>query len=97
MDAQSYTAADSHWQPDYSGKPHAIWKNLSDGTWYGPDPVMVWGRGAVCVFPQDSDNPIWVPEQLVCAVYFPVHDPKDRTEPGDQGDSGLSTEELRFS
>ena len=97
VDAQSHTAADRHWRPDSSGMPHVKWKNLSDGTWYGPDPVLLWGRGAVCVFPQDADNPIWVPERLVRAVDFPVQKPEDRTEPRDQGDSGLSSEELRVS
>lgn len=97
VDAQYHTAADRHWRPDSSGMPHVKWKNLSDGTWHGPDPVLMWGRGAVCVFPQDADNPIWVPERLVRAVDFPVQKPEDRAEPRDQGDSGLSTEELRFS
>ena len=66
--------------------PHVKWKNLADGTWYGPDPVLVWGRGAVCVFPQDTDSPIWVPECLVHAVDFSVQNPKDSTEPRDQID-----------
>ena len=74
--------------------PHVKWKNLADGTWYGPDPVLVWGRGAVCVFPQDADNPIWVPEHLVHAVDFPVQKPEDRTEPRDPADTDLPTEEL---
>ena len=72
-------------------------RNLADGTWYGPDPVLVWGRGTVCVFPQDADNPIWVPERLVHAVDFPVQKPEDRTEPRDQTDTSLSTEELLIS
>ena len=54
----------------------------------------MWGRGAVCVLLQEADNPIWVPELLVRAVDFPVQKPKDRTEPRDLTDTGLSTEEL---
>ena len=37
---------------------------------------------------------MWVPEHLVHAVDFPVQEPEDRTEPRDQIDTGLSTEEL---
>ena len=89
VDAQSQITAERHWWPNSSGMPHVKWK-----TWYGPDPVLVWGRGAVCVFPQDADNPIWVPECLVCAMDFPVQKPEDRTEPRDLTNTGLSTEEL---
>ncbi|KAL6032002.1 hypothetical protein STEG23_020742 [Scotinomys teguina] len=44
------------------------WKELSSGLWKGPDPVLVWARGAVCVFPQDGEIPIWVPECCVRTV-----------------------------
>ena len=74
--------------------PHVKWKNLADGIWYGPESVLIWGRGAVHVFLQDAANPIWVPESLVRAVDFPVQKPEDRTEPRDLTDTGLSTEEL---
>lgn len=47
-------------------------KNLTDGTWCCPDPILVWRREAACVFSQDADSPVWVPEYLVCAVDFPV-------------------------
>ena len=32
--------------------------------WYGPDPILIRSRGAICVFPQNEDNPFWVPERL---------------------------------
>ena len=92
VDAHSQTAAERHWQPNSSGMPHVKWKNLADGTWYSPDPLLMWGR-VVCVFPQDVDNPIWVPERLVHAVAFPVQKPEDRTEPRDPTDTGLPTKE----
>ena len=38
------------------------------GVWHGPDPVLAWARGSVCVFPQDHLDPIWVPECLVRKV-----------------------------
>ena len=41
-----------------------MWKDVLDGRWHGPDPVLVWARGSVCVFSQDHRQPLWVPEQL---------------------------------
>ncbi|XP_039723118.1 endogenous retrovirus group K member 5 Gag polyprotein-like [Pteropus medius] len=29
------------------------------------DPVLIWGRGHVCVFPQGADGARWLPERLV--------------------------------
>ena len=34
----------------------------------GPDPVLVWERGSVCVFPQDHRQQLWVPERLTRAI-----------------------------
>ena len=31
---------------------------------YGPDPILIRSRGAICVFPQEEDNPFWIPERL---------------------------------
>ena len=28
------------------------WKDPVEGRWHGPDPVLIWGRGHVCVFPK---------------------------------------------
>ncbi|EGW09651.1 Retrovirus-related Gag polyprotein [Cricetulus griseus] len=39
-----------------------------EGLWRGPDPVLTWARGSVCVFPQDQQDPVWVPECLVRKV-----------------------------
>ena len=38
------------------------------GCWKGPDPVLVWERGSVCVFPQDHRQLMWVPELLTRAI-----------------------------
>jgi hypothetical protein len=29
---------------------------------------LVWARGSVCVFPQDHQQPLWVPERLTRAA-----------------------------
>lgn len=44
------------------------WKDILTGLWRGPDPVLTWARGSVCVFPQDQQDPVWVPERLVRKV-----------------------------
>ena len=38
------------------------------GCWKGPDLVLVWERGSVCVFPQDHRQLMWIPEQLTRAI-----------------------------
>ncbi|MGE9501856.1 hypothetical protein ACQP3D_26045 [Escherichia coli] len=32
--------------------------------WKGPDPILIRSRGAICVFPQDEETPLWIPERL---------------------------------
>ena len=27
--------------------------------------MLTWARGTVCIFPQDQQDPVWVPERLV--------------------------------
>lgn len=64
IDAHGHTAAERHCsEPD---RPNEMvkWKNVLDNKWYGPDPILIRSRGAICVFPQNEDNPFWVPERL---------------------------------
>ncbi|KAL6083900.1 hypothetical protein STEG23_020799 [Scotinomys teguina] len=68
VDTAGASAADRHWRAPASTRPLVRWKELSSGLWKGPDPVLVWARGAVCVFPQDGEIPIWVPERCVRTV-----------------------------
>lgn len=64
VDTYGCSVADCHWQ--YMQKrPLVKWKDFSTGLWKGPDPVTVWARGSVCIFPQDGENPIWIPERYV--------------------------------
>jgi hypothetical protein len=60
------------------------WKNVLDNKWYGPDPILIRSRGAICVFPQGEENPLWVPKRLTRAV-------KDRDE--SQNDPVIPTPE----
>jgi hypothetical protein len=40
------------------------WKDVLSNKWKGPDPILIRSRGAVFVFPQNEDNPFWIPERL---------------------------------
>jgi hypothetical protein len=44
------------------------WKNVLGNKWYDPDPILIRSRGAICVFLQGEDNPLWVPTQLTRTV-----------------------------
>ena len=35
------------------------WKDPLTNEWKGPDPVLIWGRGSVCVFSRDEDGARW--------------------------------------
>ena len=61
-----------------------MWKDILTGSWKGPDPVLIWGQGYVCVFPQDQQQPIWVPEHLVKTI----HKKENGTKIQNDGDGG---------
>lgn len=44
------------------------WKDPCSRLWKGPDPVLIWGRGHVCVFSQEENEARWLPEHLVRSV-----------------------------
>ena len=59
-----------------TGSPVALLIDGTDGTWKGPDLVLTWGRGSACVFLQDAESPIWIPEWLLCPMdSSPDHQP----------------------
>ena len=61
-----------HWCPEQlNAKPLVKWRDLLSGQWKGPDPLLTSGRGYACVFPQDADAPIWVPDRLIRHVSAP--------------------------
>lgn len=65
LDADGLSAADRHWHPTGKQKPLVYWKDPMDNAIRGPDPVLMWGRGYVCVFPTDEPSPRWIPERCV--------------------------------
>ena len=66
------TAMLHHWcLEQLNAKALVKWKDLLSGQWKGPDPLLTSGRGYACVFPQDADSPIWVPDRLIRHVSAP--------------------------
>lgn len=58
-----------HCNPSPNHKGWVKWKDVLTGQWMGPDPVVSWNRGAVCVFPQEPGRePLWIPERLTRAT-----------------------------
>ena len=41
------------------------WQDPFTNEWKGPDRVLIWEKGLVCVFSQKEDGPRWLPERLV--------------------------------
>ena len=61
-----------HWCLEQQNKkPLVKWKDLLSGQWKGPDPLLTSGQGYACVFPQDTDSPIWIPDRLIRHVTVP--------------------------
>ena len=65
-DAKGQSAADRHWHPVTSNYYTMVkWWDPLTNTWNGPDPVLIWGRGSVCVFSQKEDRGRCLSERLV--------------------------------
>lgn len=73
LDSHGKSAADRFWHPE-SQKQFAMvkWKDPLDNSWHGPDPVLIWGRGSVCIFSQKNDAARWLPERLVRQIITTV-------------------------
>ena len=52
-------------------KPLVKWKDLLSSQWKGPDPLLTGGQGCACIFLQDADLPIWIPDRLIRHVTVP--------------------------
>ena len=61
-----------HWCPEQQNtKPLVEWKDLFSRLWRDPDPLLTSGQGYACIFPQDADSPIWIPDRLIHHVAAP--------------------------
>ena len=51
LDKEGRSAAERHANTSPSKLGYAKWKDVLTGSWNGPDPVLAWARGSVCMFP----------------------------------------------
>jgi hypothetical protein len=79
-----FTPAEKHWEHhNKQHLPQVLWKDVMTGAWQGPSPVLLWGRGHACVFPEGAESPIWEPSQFV--KMHGTHQPSDTEAPPDGG------------
>ena len=77
-DVHELSAADRLWHNGTKTTfAKAKWKDPANGTWKGPDPILIWGRGHVCVFSQDENQARWLPERLIRCIQQKDNGPKD--------------------
>lgn len=95
LDKDGLSAAERHWGQQKKMQMMVKWKDILTGLWRGPDPVLRWHRGSLCVFPQDAPTPIWVPERLTRMVVMepvdPVDDDDDKSTSQHQDNGGASS------
>lgn len=68
LDPQNRSAAEQHSLQCPQSTEMVKWKDILSNQWFGPDPIITRSRGAVCVFLQDWNDPIWVSERLTRKV-----------------------------
>ena len=88
LDNDGLSAADRHFSHQNKEKGHVKWKDILTGTWHGPDPVLAWVRGSVCMFPQDHQDPVWIPERLIRKCNRNENRSPDPQQPLDAGIDG---------
>ena len=74
LDEQGLSAADRHSLNTAQEQSWVKWKDVLESKWKGPDPVIRQARGAICVFPQDAQVPVWVPARLTRSCPSPPSD-----------------------
>ena len=82
-DKNDLTAAEWFANPEASYKGTVMWKDVLSGQWHVPDPMLVWARGSVCVFPQDHCQLLWVPQRLTRVVQDGQRCPDEAAPGGD--------------
>ena len=68
LDDAGKSPAERHGQWPQLPNEMIKWKNVLDNKWYGPDPILIRSRGAIFVFPQGEENPLWVSARLTRTI-----------------------------
>lgn len=63
LDSTGQSAAQRFWHANTQKQFAQVkWKDPLTNSWHGPDPVLIWGRGSVCVYSKDMSSARWLPE-----------------------------------
>nr|KAF6462305.1 hypothetical protein HJG59_011339 [Molossus molossus] len=66
LDTDGQSAANRFWHTETKKQfASVLWKDLLTNSWHGPDPVLIWGRGSVCIYSKKMKSARWLPERLV--------------------------------
>lgn len=66
LDNNGKSAADRLWHPATADNyAMVLWRDPLTNQWSGPDPVLIWGRGSVCIFDTKTQAARWLPERLI--------------------------------
>lgn len=95
VDKNQHTAAERHWCTLGNSQPKVLWRDLLSGQWKGPDQVLIWSRGSVCVFPENAPSTIWVPEHLVKPVLHSAPKEAEAQKDDSHGDDNLDDDDPR--
>ena len=69
LDSQGQSAADRFWHTDTQHQfASALWRDPMTNVWQGPDPILIWGRGSVCIYSKNDQAARWLPERLIRQV-----------------------------
>ena len=66
LDASGQSAATRFWHTETQKQfASVLWRDPLTNSWHGPDPVLIWGRGSVCIYSKEMKSARWLPERLV--------------------------------
>lgn len=65
-DADGKTPMELHWCQNKTKENGLVkWKDPESGLWKGPDPLLTFGRGYACIFPENLSKPVWIPARKI--------------------------------
>lgn len=77
------------WHPHTSTTYASVqWKDTMTGKWPGPETVLIWRRGYICIFSKEENGAHWLLERLVQQTEQ-SHPPADSLTDDDDGSCTL--------
>lgn len=75
------TPMSRHWNKVIQPQILVKWKDVLTGQWKGPDVLLTSGRGYACIFPQDAETPVWIPDRLIRPISAPIPEREQEESP----------------